>query len=523
MPKGAPKNNFVGALELFNEGSYMWWTGRQTPDWPPSTGVTTMNATILQIPTAARGAVRAFVKGDARWEPWINAKGVASRDAKNFQLLEFAVEHDMLAQVEHIIANATGVEREPQRVLTSPNGPIVAAPAGAFDVESLLSGVEQFLSPLVKRELEQALLPVVDAANKPAIVQTVEKVVTVAAAPQAPLGAIPYAHKTGATIEFTKLFGVRTSQGFGKKPISLWEAHGHAPQVDPFYVVDVENMAALALAGEHETNVWAVGPSGSGKTTMVKQFAAYTGRPYVKITCTKQTDVADLVGSMAAKDGTTFWKDGALLEAIRRPGTVIVIEEPMVMSAGAQMIIQNMTDDHRAYTVHATGEVVQVAAGVCFVITDNTNGTGDETGQYAGTNAANASLVNRFKRMVRVDYLTRAQEASALVNHTGIPLPAAEHVADFMARARKLPEMEGIALSMRQMVGFVDAFKDGFDAKRSFEMAVLIRLPGTERAAIETMANLQWGAEFAALMAGQTAPATASDSAAASAFDDHSF
>jgi cobaltochelatase CobS len=475
----------------------------------------------IQIPTAARGAVRAFIKADARWEPWINAKGIASRDARNSDLLVYAAEHDMLAQVEHIIANAVG------------SAPIAAAPLenstamtpthGAFDVESLLSGVEQFLSPLVKRELEQALAPVVVAANKPAVVQTIEKVVTVAAQPTAPAGAIPYAVKTGATIEFAKLFGVRTSQAFGKKPITLWEAHGYAPQPDPFYVVDVEGMAALALAGEHGTNVWLVGPSGSGKTTMVEMFAAYTGRPYVKITCTKQTDVVDLVGSTAAKDGTTYWQDGALLEAIRRPGTVIVIEEPMTMSAGAQMIIQNMTDDHRTYTVHATGEVVKVAPGVCFVIGDNTNGSGDETGQYAGTNTANASLVNRFKRMVRVDYLTKAQEAGALVNRTGIPLAAAEHVADFMARARRLPEMEGVALSLRQMVGFVGAFKDGFSAKSAFEMAVLTRLPSTERAAMETMATLQWSDAFEALMQGQTAPATASDSAASNAFADNAF
>ena len=38
---------------------------------------------------------------------------------------------------------------------------------------------------------------------------------------------------------------MRTSQAFGKKPVSLWEAHGHAPAIDPFYIVDVEAMAVL--------------------------------------------------------------------------------------------------------------------------------------------------------------------------------------------------------------------------------------------------------------------------------------
>jgi cobaltochelatase CobS len=183
------------------------------------------------------------------------------------------------------------------------------------------------------------------------------------------------------------------------------------------------------------------------------------------------------------------------------------------------MIIQNMTDDFRSYTIHSTGEVVQVAPGVLFVITDNTNGSGDETGQYAGTNPANQSLVNRFKRMVQVDYLSKAQETAAIVQHTSIPQPAAEHIADFMARARKLPEMEGVALSIRLMVGFIGMVKDGFPAKYAFECAVLTRLPGTERAVMETMATLQWSTEFENLMAG--APSnTASTSPAADAFDD---
>jgi MoxR-like ATPase len=158
---------------------------------------------------------------------------------------------------------------------------------------------------------------------------------------------------------------------------------------------------------------------------------------------------------------------------------------------------------------------------VCFFIADNTNGAGDETGQYAGTNQANTALVNRFKRMVRVDYLTKAQETTALMNHCpGIPQAAAEHVADFMSRARKLPEMEGIALSLRQMVGFVDMVKDGFGAKYSMDCAILTKLPATERAAIETMATLQWTDSFEQLLSGVDLSNAPSTSPSAVAFDD---
>jgi cobaltochelatase CobS len=482
----------------------------------------------LSIPTAARGKVRAYIKGQPGFDAWIAKMAIDSRDVRNVHLVEYAEAHGLLPNVKAIIAKATGQKASPfateslneavAEAYAANSKKVATMSTSAFTFDAVVADIDAFLSPVVRKSLENALLPVLDAANKPAVVT--EKIVTVPAPLSAPAGSVPYAVKTGATLPFAKLFGVRTSLAFGQKPISLWEAHGLAPQVDPYFVVDAQVMAVLATAAEHETPVWMVGPSGSGKTSTPEQFAAYTGRPYVKVAFTKQTEVAELVGTTSAKDGTTFWEDGALIAAIRRPGTVILIDEPTVASAGVQMIIQNMTDDHRTYTIHATGEVVKVAPGVMFVIGDNTNGAGDETGQYAGTNQSNTSLVNRFKRMVRVDYLTKAQETSALVNHTRIPQAAAEHVVEFMQRARKLPEMEGVALSLRQMVGFVDMVKDGFGARYAFECAVLTRLPGTERAAIETMATLQWSEQFEQLLAGAPVTNAPSDTAAASAFDD---
>jgi MoxR-like ATPase len=185
-----------------------------------------------------------------------------------------------------------------------------------------------------------------------------------------------------------------------------------------------------------------------------------------------------------------------------------------------QAVFRALTDDSRRETIHATGEVVRVADGVFFIVADNTNGAGDETGQYAGTHQSNAALVNRFRRMVRVDYMSKGQEAKALVNWTGVPLSAAEHVVEFFARARKLPEMEGIVMSLRQMTGFIRTVKDGFGSKAAFEVAVLNKLPATERAAVEALATLDWHDNFELALSGQALTNQASDSHASSAFDD---
>jgi MoxR-like ATPase len=531
-----------------------------------------MSVPALEIPTVARGAVRAFIKGQSGFDAWQAAKGIAaSRDVRNAHLVEYAEEHGLLEEVKDIIARANAPQpaqpsqslqdmlderdlasegifdvvpaalpnppaeivvpeaqiegRKPRSATQSPvesETEVQSPMTQQFDASSLLSPVEPFLSPLVRGELEKALAPVIAAANKPAVVKTITKTVTVEAQPLAPVGQAPYAVKTDLTSEFGKLFGLKGQSEYLKSHVTLWNSCGASPAVDPYYVVDAENMGALALGAEAGLNVWQVGPAGSGKTTQPEQFAAHTGRPFVKITFSRQTEIADLVGGYEVKDGATQWKDGALIAAMKRPGTVILFDEPTLAPAGVQAIIQAVTDEHRTFTIQATGEVVRAAHGIVFVVADNTNGSGDDTGQYAGTNQANAALVNRFKAMVRVDYLSKSQETKALRNHTGAPTPACEHVVDFFHKARKLPELETVVLSLRQMTGLVKLVAAGFPSKVALRMALLERLPNTERAALETLATLDWGSQFEALMKGQAlSPAIApSDGNASRAFDD---
>ena len=166
---------------------------------------------------------------------------------------------------------------------------------------------------------------------------------------------------------------------------------------------------------------------------------------------------------------------------------------------------------------------MRAAEGVVFVVADNTAGSGDEGGLYAGTNISNAALVTRFKRMIFIDYLSAQKEAEALANHTACPLPAAKHLADFCAQARRMPSLQGVVISLRQMVGFVQTVQDGFSSKDAFETAISSRMPATEKATIEGLADLTWNNTFDALIHGKDAPAAPvapSTSAASQAFAD---
>lgn len=475
------------------------------------------------IPTFARGKVRAFIKARAEWATWCETHDIESRAATNKELLFFADQMGYQQDVLNIISSAptlsvhiatpTAAEMEQIEMESAATGDDAetvwfAGPAGSgmsetVSADDVLASVDQFLSPLVKAELAKALAPIIAAANKPAVVVEVEKEVirtVIEAAPkEAPKGELAYATK-GNQISLGKLFGIKGEHA--SKVVHLWESHGAAPSIDPYYVVDAFNMAAAATALDTGQNVWLVGPGGSGKTTLPQQFCAYTGRPFVKINFTRNSHIDDMVGGQGVTNGTSGWQDGVLIQAMKRPGTVILLDEISLAPAGVQGLFQGTADEHRTYTL-PTGEKVTAANGVVFCVADNTNGQGDDTGLYQGTNQCNAALVDRFALMLRIEYMSIQTEAAALHNHTKAPLAACTHMAEFAARARKLPSMENAVFSLRGMAAFVRMVAKGFSVKQASQATILNKMVAQDRAALETLFTLTWEKDFSDLIAGK--------------------
>jgi hypothetical protein len=98
-------------------------------------------------------------------------------------------------------------------------------------------------------------------------------------------------------------------------------------------------------------------------------MAAHYGRPFARISCDDQTESTTLLG-MTVPDGKggVKWQDGQLAAAIRRPGTVVLIDEPTVARAGAHYVFNALLDDERAIVSQETGERIRALAHRQYVL-----------------------------------------------------------------------------------------------------------------------------------------------------------
>lgn len=256
-----------------------------------------------------------------------------------------------------------------------------------------------------------------------------------------------------------------------------------APAVDASYAWP-DDTAALLVALATGGNVMLWGPAGTGKTEFAKQIAAHYGRPFVRISCDDQTDAQTLVG-MTGLDGKggMEWRDGQLAAAIRRPGTVILVDEPSVARPGAMFVLQAVLDGDRRLHIAETGEVVPVAPGVMFILADNTNGTGDMSGQYEATRRMNRATLDRLAVSCEIGYLPADREASVLVARAGCSRKVADTLCKFANLTRQKADGGQLShgLGLRRLIALAKLIDAGVSPSTAFALSVLNTVPHDDR------------------------------------------
>lgn len=330
--------------------------------------------------------------------------------------------------------------------------------------------------------------------------------------------AVPAVELTVEMKSASEIFGIKAKELKGLMlPVCN---HPDAPAINPDYIFNADVLAETLIAMFDEPsapgNVWVYGPPGTGKTTLMEQIAARLGRPLFVIPCDSELSRLELFGGDQVKAGSTYWRDGIITKAVKTPYAVITFDEVTALRGNYALCLHDLLASRRL-TIADTGESVTVATGVIFGATDNTNGSGDDTGNYVGTNRVNKALLDRFDTFSELSYLPPDEESELLAKIAGIHINAATLLVNFVNVCRASCETGALSVapSLRRLKALAKQLKRGRAAKTAFNATIINQLPAEDREELQQLFNAHINAkQLTAALAGKEVDLSANDLAA---------
>jgi MoxR-like ATPase len=304
--------------------------------------------------------------------------------------------------------------------------------------------------------------------------------VAVPAAAPALIGAVPAAKTLAEQPEVVDrksakdLFGIDLKLLDGSRVMcDVWN-DPDAPEADPTFRFNRDTLGPVLAALNGATNCWLAGPKGTGKTELVIQIAARLGRALCRVNFDASTEKYEFLGGERVRGGSTVWQDGAVLLGMRRAGCIILLDE-IARARPEYLIAMNpLLEPRGKVTITETGETFVKAPGVVFIAADNSNGTGDPSGNYV-CRKLDASLIDRFGFTIEVGYPAPEVEAGIVCDRTGCHPELSAELVKFVRVCRTSAEAGNLedAPGLRNLFAFADAILAGIPVKTAFEVSVV--------------------------------------------------
>jgi len=217
-------------------------------------------------------------------------------------------------------------------------------------------------------------------------------------------------------------------------------ASAYTPAFDPDYLFHESSRDMvvwfLSPQGQQEP-LYVFGPTGCGKTSCIKQLAARLNYPVFEVTGHGRLEFADLVGHLTVKDGNMAFEYGPLALAMRY-GAIILLNEIDLTSPEIAAGLNSVLDGSPLCIAENGGEIIQPHPMFRFVATANTNGAGDDTGLYQGTQRQNLAWLDRFT-ICEVGYPDVTVEKKLLFQRfPSLPETLCATMVDYANEVRKL-------------------------------------------------------------------------------------
>ncbi|KAA5604347.1 AAA domain-containing protein [Roseospira marina] len=269
------------------------------------------------------------------------------------------------------------------------------------------------------------------------------------------------------------------------------------PALDPNYVFELDLTKTVLMALELNMATYLWGYHGTGKTSSLRNICAVTRRPWVRVQHTINTEEAHIVGQMLARDGSTYFEPGPLTLAMKY-GWVYCADEYDFAMPAVLSVYQPVLEGEPLYIKEAPAEWrhIEPHPDFRFVATGNTNGCGDETGLYQGTQLGNAANYSRFGVTEEVVYMTADIEAAIVTSQASINIKDANKIVDFANQVREAFKGGRVSstISPRELInaGRIGLAR-GSNWRAGLKLAFMNRLSRVDKETIDQFAQRVFG------------------------------
>lgn len=197
------------------------------------------------------------------------------------------------------------------------------------------------------------------------------------------------------------------------------EAQLHIPEVDPNWVWNREVLEQFALAMHEGDTTLLHGLQGTGKSCLAEQWCAMLVLPFWRMSCNRETRESHFLGSPQVdynEEGQMYIKQNPtiLTDSLRFGGMFC---EDEAFRHNSALVLQPLREKSNRTVLlpdapgrTANERKLKAPEGKWwYVLTDNTTGSGDETGIF-DAEVQDASTLDRIDSTIEVKYLGKPQE-----------------------------------------------------------------------------------------------------------------